>query len=165
MPADTRRSSAPFIGRWGLLSLVVLLVAGLTYFAIGAGSPVVYQSSDGQWMDCDCPGLKSSGHRGVVFSFERYKVACDVAGVELWRITPRAGLINPRTWFDEYADSRWQVPLSRGVEFPGEARRWPVRGRDDDHCFFRPLSEPELEIVRKRAELYLVKHSRSAESD
>lgn len=113
---------------------------------------MAYQSSDGNWADNEIQ-LKGRNFHTMVFGFEAYKLACGAPDAKLQRTTRRPSFINPKYWFNDYSDPKWQVLLSDPhPNLEGKSYYPPV---NMDHCANKGLKEEDFDLIQKRTEGYI----------
>ncbi len=133
----------------GLIVLGALIFWGLViYMFESQGTDVAYQTSDGKWADNEVL-FKGRNFDGIVFSYELYKIVCDVPNVKLERITDKPNIFTVSWWFDDFDSPKWKVAkANRHPNLEGESY---FRPKDKAHCFYQVVSKENMEKARKRS--------------
>ena len=135
----------------GFLGLLAVWGFGIYVFE-SQGTDVAYQTSDGSWADNEVL-FKGRNFEGIVFSYELYKIACNVPDVELQRITKKPNFFTVSRWFDDFDAPKWKVP--RAKHHPNLEGKYYFRSKEKDRCSNRPVSKERLAQAEEQATVYI----------
>ncbi len=103
----------------------LLLLAVMAYFFLfyGYGTDVTFQSSDGRWADKEAQ-FKKRDFDSILTGFILYS-DCAGENVSLQRVTEKPKIYKPESWFNDYTEPKWKVPISPAF---GETLKGPPDG-------------------------------------
>ena len=138
------------------LVLLASILLWFLYFALGQGTNVYFESSDGKWRNGE-DLFKSYGFDAILFTFEKYRLKCN-PDAELFRVTDREDATFIDNLLNRYSQPKWMVPY-RGpalasVQYPD--------------CYEGALTEEQTQEIREGVNMYIEgrgSHNKSPQSD